>query len=429
MNAPDTFIQANYPQGDPMLEPIGGTTAQSVNQQAAQIAPKNKLDYYMRGGLGNTARQSIQNVEKRRALRDIQKKFQDLVSKGESSADQFLSEVKQRYPNADEYIPPKDIFVDPATGQFKAYDWFKSAYVGYEELKKKEKEEKEKQRKKDLIGSVQQHAQGVQEGAAQTGSQVFREDYRGSALQQPFAQEEGAFDVVGEYEKAYQSKKDDEALLLRKEANRIRELGLSMAKNKEDADLVDKRLKQIVAQHEMVGDNISQAEKQSEGHRKDRDRVQQEVDTLEKKLGQAWYNEEQKAQFAKQLEEKRRRVGQIQSLVEKQDQKLLDLNESMVDIKNAYREFIASNGGTGTVTSTIKQVTETPPEPIAPPSPAPAAQPAQPSAPVAPPAPAQPSTQISPQIIQRAQQAMQDPSASPAAKAAAQKILKSAGRL
>lgn len=401
MNAPSSFIQANYPSEKAnLLEPIAGPTAETVNAQAAQRPVSGKFDYALRGGYGNTAMGVMRDIEKKKVMKSLQNKYENLVAKGERGADDVIESAVQNYgEGVREYVPPKEYFYDPATGQFLAHKYFESAYVGvqkYKEAKARlDAEEAEKERGRKLVEAAQTHAKTLGDEAAKTGSKIYQEDYVGSALQQPYAQEKGAYEAINQFKDAYQSRKDDELLLLRKEANRARERALLSAGSKANADLVDKRLKQLDDMADQLGDDVTRLTTLAGGYNDDIQRAEKDIeeatkkitdprDGLDYKLSQPYYNEEKKAAFKKErdrlaaeIEKKRGKVGSLMSEQQGIRDRIKEINEGqLADVKNAYREYISSNGSTGTVTRTIKDVT---PEPIAPPAPGAATPPAAPA--------------------------------------------------
>lgn len=198
MNAPNEFIQANMPaleQPEPTVE---------VRQQA----PNQMLDWLIRGGPKPEISNAYKNIMNKKIMRGMQAEFERIIAAREQGADELVRTAKKKYGDKiGEYLPPKELFYDQATGQFMPYKYAQAVYVGTEEFKKIHKAETEKARQLDIARS--------QAATIPTG------DYRPSEVAQDVAEEHGV--ITDPFKYIMKLRSDEDAA--KREADRLAQSG------------------------------------------------------------------------------------------------------------------------------------------------------------------------------------------------------------
>jgi hypothetical protein len=202
MNAPDTYIEANAPQ-ETMLSESFGPTAQTVNAAAATRKPVDAADYYARGGLGNTINSARQNVMRMRARKQLDKQFQQLLSRQEAGADEIVTAAVKEYgQDIVPYMPKKIEHYDTNTGAFMPYQYAKTAHERINQYRQDlaaREEEAEKQRKEQATIAGRTQLQELGSGFSGTA-----EDFKKSAYQLPsYPQKEITSQDINEYASAF----------------------------------------------------------------------------------------------------------------------------------------------------------------------------------------------------------------------------------
>lgn len=136
----------------PALQPPAGVSAQGVAQASKLRIPGSMSEFYARGGLENTYRTAQADIKKQRVMQNIKRSFEELLKKRERGADIVIADAVKVYgEGARSFLPPKDLYYDPKTGQFDAYKWMERAYIGLEEL---EKQKTQRAGAKQFLGLV-----------------------------------------------------------------------------------------------------------------------------------------------------------------------------------------------------------------------------------------------------------------------------------
>ena len=108
----------------------------------------------------------------------INQAYMEMVAMGKQGARMFIQDAVRVYgPGIASYLPPLEPFIDPQSGQLKAHDWYKSAYVGLQHfeksqanLRKESREHEDRSRAekgREVLGSIQ-----IPEGA--TREEAYR---------------------------------------------------------------------------------------------------------------------------------------------------------------------------------------------------------------------------------------------------------------
>jgi len=208
----DQFVQSQMAEQQEQAPGLYlGPTAQDV--PATQRPPTSQHEYYMRGGPVNTLASTVKNVADRRMRQGLKKKFEQLLARGEQGVDRVYEEAVEKYgqANVSEYVPPKELFRDPQTGQIDPYKYYEHMALGIKKLKERIERDRRfryKQKQQQLQQRRQQHL----------------EQYRGARMELDWAKEirlSGAeqrrtrMDQFKRYIQSEKLKNDDEATLRR----------------------------------------------------------------------------------------------------------------------------------------------------------------------------------------------------------------------
>lgn len=97
---------------------------------------RGKVDAIVRGNIQETMKNLSGSMGKRKRHVELKKQFENILALQEKGADMIVIDAMESLgPEIKEYIPPKELFIDPKTGAFNSLEFAKRAYIGIKNYK------------------------------------------------------------------------------------------------------------------------------------------------------------------------------------------------------------------------------------------------------------------------------------------------------
>lgn len=191
------YRQASLPVEAPFQ--VSGPSAESVNN-TPQSGPMTKASFYARGGLANTAKNLVNNIQKAKQEREAKKAYEKYLMAGEQGADEAYKEAAQIIgKDVNNWVPPKSFYYDK-DGVFLPQPYARAVLMGVFKYREKQAEEAKKVAKQSeyqTVGGVLQTAKTPQEAAANMGKLGYNpEDYTKAAGTIPTAKDEAGVNLT-----------------------------------------------------------------------------------------------------------------------------------------------------------------------------------------------------------------------------------------
>ncbi len=163
---------------EPMYPQVTGPTAQSVNQAAAQQQPQTWSEFTARGGIGNTAMQTVNKVRNHMNKKKLEDMYIQLLEAGERGAEAAYNDAVKTYgQEVTNWIPEKSLFYDES-GIFLPHKYYQSMALGIKKFKQNELQKQETAQAGQVIGGAatpQEAAAGVMRQGIEPGQ--FKDVY------------------------------------------------------------------------------------------------------------------------------------------------------------------------------------------------------------------------------------------------------------
>lgn len=131
-----------------------GMTAQSVNQAAATQMPTSFSEFGARGGISNTAMQTVQNVRNYMNKKKLRNLYLQLLEAGKRGAEAAYNDAVSTYgQEVSDWIPESDYFVDEE-GTFLPHKYYQALALGVRKFKQNKLRQQETSQAGEIVSQA-----------------------------------------------------------------------------------------------------------------------------------------------------------------------------------------------------------------------------------------------------------------------------------